>query len=311
MTDARSRWEWLQCGPSLTALCEAYPDDWALIRAELADVFARRDPAELKALVEKSNVRKVADPRFLSGERTGRAFDAFVTEQIRQRMRQLALRQYAFSSATGVYAGKARFGWINGLIAQKLLFRRALERKPVSLRWFRLIWPLLWQKRLLMPLVEKRGIWCFYSRELIAELATLIGTRSCHEIAAGDGTLTRFLKDAGINITASDDYSWKSVVSYPEFVSELDAPTALQRFKPEVVICSWPPSGNTFERKVFRSQHVQLYIVIGSESRFITGNWDEYLAQTAFEMEARPDLGKLVLPPELQAGVWIFRRKTG
>ena len=53
---------------------------------------------------------------------------------------------------------------LNGFVAQRLLFARGLERKPVSMRRFRLIWPLLWQRRRLMPLVQPKGIYCFYSR---------------------------------------------------------------------------------------------------------------------------------------------------
>ena len=302
------QWQWLQSGPSFRALTEACPEDWLLVRDELAEVFARRDPAELKALVGKSSTRIKPDARFLSGERNGRAFADFVRAQVRQRMTELALRQYAFSAATGVHKGKVRFNLFNGVLAQKLLFKHDLVRKPVSMRSFKCIWPLLWQKRLLMPLVEKRGIYCFYSRELIAGLAALIGQRSCLEIAAGDGTLSRFLAEQGVAVTASDDFSWGKVVQYPEAVQRLDATAAVARFNPQVVICSWPPSGNRFEKQLFRSRSIETYIVIGSHSRFITGNWADYEAQTAFNWAEDTALSKLVLPPELKAGVWVFQR---
>ncbi|MEJ2794422.1 hypothetical protein WAE56_13485 [Iodobacter sp. LRB] len=304
------QWQWLQSGPGLAALSEACPQDWLLVRDELAAVFARRNPAELKQLVERSSQRMKPDARFLSGERNGRAFADFVRTQIRQRMTELALRQYAFSAATGVYQGKVRFNFFNGFLAQKLLFKHDLVRKSVSMRAFKRIWPLLWQKRLLMPLVEKHGIYCFYSRELIAGLARIIGQRSCLEIAAGDGTLSRFLSDEGADITASDDFSWGKVLQYPESVQRLDAAAAIARFNPQVVICSWPPSGNRFEKQIFRTRSVETYIVLGSHSRFITGNWADYEAQTAFDWQEDAVLSKLVLPPELKAGVWIFQRKS-
>jgi hypothetical protein len=278
------------------------------VRAELAGVFERRQSGELKALAERAAQRAVPNAQFLSGERDGKAFEAFVRQHLRQRMTELAIRQYAFSAATGVSQGKVRFNLVNGLIAQRLLFRKGLERKPVSLRWFRLIWPLLWQKRLLMPLVEKRGIYCFYSRELVTALAAMIGPRKALEIAAGDGTLTGFLREACVAIEASDDYSWQKQVSYPAFVHKQDARDALLAHLPEVVICSWPPANNGFERQVFRTRSVQTYIVIGSRSRFITGNWADYAAQTAFSMREAIDLGALVLPPELGAAVYVFQR---
>jgi hypothetical protein len=220
-----------------------------------------------------------------------------------------AVKQHCVSVATGIECGKVRFNLLNGYVAQKLLFADGLERKPVSLFWFRLFWPLIWQKRLLMPLVQPQGIYCFYSKELLAALAELIGSRSCLEIAAGDGTLTRFLRNMGIQIQASDDYSWEHAVRYPEWVARRDAKESLRLHAPEVVVCSWPPAGNGFERQIFRTRSVQLYIVIGSRHRFAAGNWNDYQEQTAFNSEEMPTLSRLVLPPELDAAVYLFRRK--
>ncbi|MFA5825388.1 MAG: hypothetical protein WC825_05365, partial [Gallionellaceae bacterium] len=209
----------------------------------------------------------------------------------------------------GASKGKLRFNLFNGFIAQKLLFARGLERKPVSLFWFRLFWPLVWQKKRLMSLVQPRGIYCFYSRALIKALAEMIGTRNCLEIGAGDGTLTRFLKEEGVQLTATDNHGWSQAVKYPEWVIKLDAREALAAYTPEVVICSWPPAQNDFERVVFNTPSVQLYIVIGSQHQFAFGNWKDYKLQSAFELEENKKLGALVLPPELGAAVYVFRRK--
>jgi hypothetical protein len=235
---------------------------------------------------------------------------AALAKLIRHRMAHLALKGYALSAAAGGKSGKVRFNWLNGFIAQKLLFARELERKPVSLFWFRLFWPLVWQKALLMPLVEAKGIYCFYSKPLIEALARLIGDRECLEIAAGDGTLSRFLAAEGARVTATDDHSWKHAVNYPDTVLKLDAAQALVRFKPRVVVCSWPPANNGFERLVFADPGVDLYIVIGSRHAFASGNWADYRAQTAFEMEEDVRLGGWVLPPELAATVYLFRRRA-
>ncbi|WP_269531452.1 hypothetical protein [Chitinimonas sp. BJYL2] len=301
---------WLASKPGLVALCEACPDDWAQVQQELAGVFERRDPAELKAVAERAAARLQAAPNFLSGERDGRAFAALVQQQVRQRMTDLAIRQYAFASATGVHSGKARFNFYNGFVLQRLLFAGGLKRKPVGLRVFHLVWPLITQKRLLMPLVEKRGIYCFFSRELIAALAQIIGTRTCSELAAGDGTLSRFLRAAGVDVRASDDGSWSAQTHPSDDVARLDAVDALRQQQPEVAICCWPPANNRFERQVFRTRSVQTYIVIGSRSQFMTGNWADYRSQTLFDMQAREDLARLVLPPGLGAMVWVFERRV-
>jgi hypothetical protein len=192
---------------------------------------------------------------------------------------------------------------------QRLLFARALVRKPVSMRAFRWLWPLIPERRRLMPLVMPRGIYCFYSRELIVALAERIGARACLEIAAGDGTLARFLNAVGAEVHASDDRSWSRAVTYPDDVEDLDAATALHERRPSVVLCSFPPPDNTFEQSVFQSASVDLYMVITTRHRFAAGNWGSYAHQTAFDLTDDKLLARLVLPPEIDPAVLIFRRR--
>ena len=300
--------KWLQSKPSLNELSGAYPELRATIRAEVADIVANGTAADLPAYLKRMSLAEHLLEKKYHGSRGDRKIAAaLVLQGVRTRMAHLAIKQHLVAEATGIEKGNVRFNLLNGYLAQKLLFADGLERKPVSLFWFRLIWPLLWQRRLLMPLVQSAGIYCFYSRQLVEALAALIASRTCLEIGAGDGTLTRFLADSGVNITASDDYSWKH--DYPDFVVRRDAHEALREYAPEVVLCSWPPAGNTFEQQVFRTRSVQLYIVISSRHRFAAGNWDDYRQQSTFDHQQDEKLSSLVLPPELDAAVYVFRRK--
>ena len=219
------------------------------------------------------------------------------------------LRRAILRSTTGIHKGRIRFNLVNGHIAQKLLFRRDLERKAVSRTLFRIFWPMLPQRRLLMPLVQPKGIWCFYTKPLIAELARLVDGRACLEIGAGDGTLTRLLQEAGVEITATDNHSWTESIRFPDFVLKQDAQSALAKRQPEVVICSWPPAGNSFEQHVFRTASVQLYVVIGSASEHSSGNWATYRQQTTFDHVEDAHLARLLIPPEVQHAVHVFRRR--
>ena len=232
-----------------------------------------------------------------------------IASLVRRHMATALLRQMLLSKAAGVAEGRIRF-FVNGYVAQKLLFRQGLERKPVAMRWFRLVWPLLWQKQLLMPLVQPQGIYCFYSKPLIEALVTLIAGRSCLEIAAGDGTLSRFLAATGVDITATDDYSWAQGVADGGTVIRKDAVAALRQYQPQVVICSWPPARNTFEREVFRTQSVEQYVVIGSRHRASASNWDDDARQSRFSFREDRSLSRLLLPPELDGAVYIFERAT-
>ena len=301
--------DWLKTNPSLAELCTRYPGEWDLVQQEIAAIADRGAAAELKAYLER-----------LSAPSTKHAFgkqrpdkNAALERFVRSRMAHELVKKLCLSTLAedaGASKGKLRFNLFNGFIAQKLLFARGLERKPVSLFWFHLFWPLVWQKKRLMPLVQPRGIYCFYSRALIEALAGRIGSRSCLEIGAGDGTLTRFLKDAGVRLTATDNHGWSQAVKYPEWVLKLDARLALAIYRPEVVICSWPPAQNDFERVVFNTPGVQSYIVIGSQHPFAFGNWKDYKLQSTFDLEEHKKLGALVLPPELGPAVYVFRRKT-
>jgi len=298
---------WLNTRPPLDALCARYPAEWAAVQHDIAAIVERGAAQELKSYLARLSASATAAQRGRKG-----SADAALSQLVRSRMAHESVEKLCLdmlAADAGVTKGKLRFNLFNGYVAQKLLFSRELERKPVSLPWFRLFWPLVWQKKRLMPLVQPKGIYCFYSHDLIEALARLISSRRCLEIGAGDGTLARFLQDQGVRLTATDNHAWSHAVEYPQWVQKLDAGAALAAHAPEVVICSWPPSQNDFERKVFDAPSVQLYIVIGSRHRIATGNWKDYARQSAFDFQDDKKLAALVLPPELGAAVYLFQRK--
>ena len=301
--------EWLQAKPPLNELCTHYPVAWEEVQRDLAEIIARGTFIELQAHLKQSALHSgLLSKRLQKSRGDKKILEATLLQLVRTRMTHLAVKQHCVSVATGIEKGTVRFNLLNGLLAQWLFFSDGLERKPVSMAWFRLLWPFVRQKRLLMPLVQPEGIYCFYSQALVDSLVALISSRTCIEIAAGDGTLSRFLAQSGVSVIATDDYSWKHEVNYPEWVVRRDAHEALRMYTPEVVICSWPPANNKFERQVFRTSSVQLYIVISSRHQFASGNWDEYNRQTAFLFKEEKPLSCLVLPPELDAAVYVFRR---
>ena len=265
--------QWICNEAHLQELMEHYPETWQNVGPQL--VSALKD-GRAQTLNEFSTKAKSEEETWFYKIRQSR-FNTKVIESalphlIKSRMALLSIDQCYQASATGKASGKVRFNLLNGYIIQKLLFSRHLTRKPASLKWFRFWWRFVTQKRLLMPLVQPKGIYCFYSQELINELCALIGDRTCLEIGAGDGTLARFLEDRGMQIYATDDYSWSHVVAYPKTVEKLSAKQALGKYQPHAVVCSWPPPGNNFERRVFSTRSVDLYIVIGSRYRF-AGGW--------------------------------------
>lgn len=299
---------------TLAQLQERFPREWEEVGQRLVAATESGRPEALAAFV--TDAARAAAPwrtrlrKGASGERLlAEARPHLVAERMARLAAQAALEAAAAHAATGQAEGTLRFGRLSGQIVQRLLFTRGLVRKPVSMTAFRWLWPLVRQRRILMPLVQPKGIYCFYSRELVAALADEIGERSCLEIAAGDGTLARFLGWAGVDVRATDDQSWTQAITYPAEVERLDAVAALERHRPAAVVCSFPPPKNDFERQVFRTPSVQLYAVITSAHRFAAGDWEAYEKQTAFELTRDERLARLVLPPEIDPAVLIFRRR--
>jgi hypothetical protein len=190
-----------------------------------------------------------------------------------------------------------------------LFFAQGLTRKPVSMRAFKWLWPLVTQKRLLMPLVQTRGIYAFYSQELVSALAVIIAGRPALEIAAGDGCLSDFLGCAGVAIRATDNHSWTQNIRYPESVEKIDAVAALEKHQPQVVVCAYPPPKNSFERSVFATGSVDTYVVITTRHKFAAGDWEAYETQQDFVVESDGKLSRLILPPQIDPLLLVFRRR--
>jgi hypothetical protein len=297
---------------SLEELKARYPDEWERTGRALVEAVERRRAEGAAELVARA--RAAAAPwRARLGQSGGnpKVARAALPYLVRERMARLAVEQLvsgAVATTTGA-SGTLRFGWWSGTLVQRLFFAGGLARKPASMGWFRALWPLVTQKKALMPLVEPKGIYCFHSGALVRALAGMIGDRPALEIAAGDGTLSRFLRAEGTQVVATDDHSWQHAITFPADVERLNAKDALARHLPRVVICSWPPPENTFEREVFRTPSVERYIVITTRHRFAAGTWSDYESQTAFTRTEDQALSRLVLPPEIDPVVLIFDRR--
>jgi hypothetical protein len=320
---ARDEWRLLE-GASLDELRTQFPEQWSDVGSRLVDAASTRRAADLTAFVQAAAQR--AAPWRARLQNSGVNPDVWRSARphlVAERMSRLAAREALSAAAAQVSSGAApgtasdgapttlRFGGLSGRLVQQLFFSHGLVRKPVSMGAFRLLWPLVRQKKILMPLVQPKGIYCFYSRALAEALAREIGGRRGLEIAAGDGTLTGFLKVAGADIRATDNHSWTQAISFPEEVERLDARAALDRHQPQAVVCSFPPPGNDFERHVFRTASVERYLVVTTRHRFAAGDWEAYEQQTTFEMTDDRRLARLVLPPEVDPAVLVFRRRSG
>lgn len=91
----------------------------------------------------------------------------------------------------------------------------------------------------------KRGMWAIVDEYWTGALAQWIGGREALEIMAGAGWLSLALRGHGVNIVATDDYSWdkhrhagiKRVIP----VKKMRADRAAAKIEADVLIVSWPP----------------------------------------------------------------------
>lgn len=88
----------------------------------------------------------------------------------------------------------------------------------------------------------KRFGFPLFAENWVKPLAQWIGNRPCLEIMAGTGYLSYFLKRYGVNIIATDDYSWKSHFENINNVEMLDCIKAIENYGEncKFIICSWP-----------------------------------------------------------------------
>ena len=297
---------WLRRQTSLSTLREKFPPEWVTVEKELAEAIRARDMTRLDRLLRPASLQsKSRSPR----NRPSKKQEAQQVRAtlIRQRMAALAIEEFVKHSLSDGKPGSVRA--VDRILFRLLFFTSDNGRKVVSNNLFRLLWPLVRKPQLLLPEAESRGIYCFFSKDFVTALARSVKTERCIEIAAGDGVLARSLRKSGVNVVASDDYSWDHKISYPPDVVRLEVKEAIDAHAPEVVICSWPPARNDFERHVFASTTVKRYIVVGSEHEFAFGNWDAYRNNSRFSMRKEPHLTALLLPREFGAAVYVFDRQ--
>lgn len=259
-------------------------------------------------MVQAAKDSRAALERIVKSGYNPQVLAVFFPVLLRSRMMTLALKNYTLAAQTKT-TGAVRFNRWNAFLLQNLLFEGpGFRRKAVSGWHHTLVWPLVTQKAFLMPLVNKKGLYCFYGRSLITGLRRLIAGLPCVEVGAGDGTLSRLLTQAGCSVHATDNHSWSSVIDYPSEVESLDAQAALEKYAPPVVISCWPDPGNSWEKAILARASTQVYIVLGSLVPGATGDPELYANPEGFVRTERPDLARGILPREMRNQVLVFTR---
>lgn len=99
----------------------------------------------------------------------------------------------------------------------------------------------------------KEGMFGFVSWKWVNPFVKWINNRKCLEVMAGRGILSYALKQKGVNIITTDDFSWHTKEEFKQWnnsiteIEKIDAIEAIKKYGKEVniVIMSWPYMDNT------------------------------------------------------------------
>jgi hypothetical protein len=133
-----------------------------------------------------------------------------------------------------------------------------------------------------IEIIKKLG-YPLLSKSWIEPLAKWIGDKKCLEVMAGIGSLSKVLSDCGVNIIATDDYSWNgknwTEESYWTNIEKIDAVEAVKKYGKSVdyIICSWAYMDDTLYRVLLemREQNKDCKLIyIGEENGGCTADYD-------------------------------------
>ena len=295
--------------PVLSELRELFPEAWEVVYQELALLAEHQDPAQIaQSLTRAHQEWQKNQPQCLALQKR---FNSRLAGQCGlQLIRKLALEQYARAVQQETLKTGGAAGLRDRLLLRLLILPMATARRALPYRLHRMAWRLLRNPAAATAMLLQAGCYLIAPVELIKSLGTLVGSRPTLEIGAGRGTLASSLRRSGIDITAVDDFSWADRLPMGSGVLQMDGREALERFKPQVVICCWPPPDNNFEQEIFSSPEVQDYLVIVSRHRYASGDHQAYAGAKEFRcVQATGQLAEMLLPHEAESVLYIFSRR--
>lgn len=305
------RWEQItRPGLEIEALMSSYPDIWEHVKESVKSAVNVQDVQHINELITKADASAQYWHALVKKEQgTTRIKTEALPHLVRSRMIHLSIQKILTASLTGSKdtVPQSRF---DKILCNSLFYIPYSKHDPVNETKFRLLWPFMRNKNVAIAVAKRLGFYSFFTNRILDYLAPICLGKTVLEIAAGSGILTLLLNKRGVDCVATDDFSWNHAVRYGHHVLDLSAKTALKKIQPEVVLCSWPPPENSFERFVFACESVQEYFVIGSAYEFATGARTTYLSQTEFHSHrvGRPE--KMLVPPELSGEIFRFTRKA-
>lgn len=98
--------------------------------------------------------------------------------------------------------------------------------------------------------IERFGMWALLTWDFVQTLARHLQGKRVLEVFSGTGWLAWALGQKGVNVLATDDYSWHFPIPPKVPVQKMDAVQAVKRYRrwANVLLMCWPPMGLAAER---------------------------------------------------------------
>jgi 2-polyprenyl-3-methyl-5-hydroxy-6-metoxy-1,4-benzoquinol methylase len=234
-------------------------------------------------------------------------------ELIKARMTAMAIEQFV-AAFTGAHQ---RPHWTEKITLWWHLIRHLEGGTLLSLAKHDKAWRLVKNPAAAAASIQAAGFWSLPTKELCEALKIYMGDDEILEVGAGRGLFVAALRECGVRVHGIDDCSWelarRVIHKSRTFMSEESAEDALRRRQPKVVLSVWPPPSNNFEKAVFATPSVKLYLAIVSTHQFASGNWQDYKAQEqhpkGFTCVMNESINKMLRPLESEQRLLIFRRR--
>jgi hypothetical protein len=298
-------------GLSLAELTQLEPELWQEVLATIKQAVAEKRTSSLAAMSQKAGatIRRWSNATPSPVAQTQHARH----ELIKAQMMTLAVEQF-ISAFTGSHIKPS----MSDRITLRWRILRHLEAgSTMTMTAFDAAWMRLKNQAAAAAAVQNAGFWSIPTRELCLGLKSYIKDQSVLEVGCGRGLFVSALREVGVSTIGVDDCSWQParrvVLPAKAFTTIQNAAEALRENRPKVVLSAWPPPSNSFERMIFATSSVDLYLAIVSSHQFASGNWQDYQAQElsskGFTCTTNESLNSMLRPLESQQKILIFRRR--
>ncbi|MFJ7982362.1 hypothetical protein ACIQ1D_19050 [Lysinibacillus xylanilyticus] len=124
---------------------------------------------------------------------------------------------------------------------------------------------------------NEMGMFCFVSWAWVNPLVEWLGNKKCLEVMAGRGWLSHALRQKGVDVVATDDFSWHGMPQFSKWIDivteieDLDAVEAVRKYGKniDVLIMTWAYMDNVAYKTIKELHKVnpQAKIIVCGEGR--------------------------------------------